>query len=46
MVIHPLKDVQRKCDLVDLGVWAMVTGRCWLVLAVTAAIQRQGLSGE
>ena len=34
---------QRKLDLIDLGVWGLTTGRGWLVRAVHAAIEREGL---
>jgi len=33
----------RKKTLVDLGLWAVTTGRGWLVRAVRAAIEREGL---
>jgi hypothetical protein len=33
----------RKDILVALGLWGMVTGRGWLVKAVQAALQREGL---
>jgi hypothetical protein len=42
-VPHPLHDVQRRRDLVALGLWAVVTDRGWLVRAVEAAIRGQGL---
>jgi hypothetical protein len=34
----------RKDTLIALGLWAMVTGRGWLVRAVRAAIRREGLT--
>jgi hypothetical protein len=40
---HPLHDVQRKRDLVELGLWAVVTGRGWLVRAVHAALVQEDL---
>jgi hypothetical protein len=33
----------RKADLIALGSWAVITGRRWLVRAVHAAIEREGL---
>jgi hypothetical protein len=36
-------DAQRKTLLVTLGHWAILTGRGWLVRAVHAAIEREGL---
>jgi hypothetical protein len=38
--------VHRKRTLVDLGQWALVTGRGWLVHAVHAALVREGLAHE
>jgi hypothetical protein len=35
--------IRRKALLVDLGRWGIETGRGWLVQAVTAALQREGL---
>ena len=35
--------VQRKHDLIDIGQWAIATGRGWVVRAVHAAIRREGL---
>jgi hypothetical protein len=37
---------QRKVHLVDLGLWALTTGRGWLVHAVHAALVREGLAHE
>jgi 1,2-phenylacetyl-CoA epoxidase catalytic subunit len=34
---------QPKSDLVSLAQWAVTTGRGWLVRAVGAALQREGL---
>jgi hypothetical protein len=33
----------RKGILIEIGLWAMATGRGWLVRAVKAALQREGL---
>jgi hypothetical protein len=33
----------RKATLVELGYWGLTTGRGWLVHAVHAALQREGL---
>ncbi len=35
--------VQRKHDLVAIGLWALAAGRGWLVRAVQAALVREGL---
>jgi len=36
----------RKTLLVGLGQWGITTGRGWLVRAVDAAIEREGLRDE
>lgn len=36
-------DHARKADLIDLGCWAIRSGRRWLVVAVEVAIAREGL---
>jgi hypothetical protein len=46
MISRPLQDVQRKRDLIDFGVWAVCTGRRWLVKAVERAIQQEGLAHD
>jgi hypothetical protein len=33
----------RMLTLIDLGAWAIATGRGWLVKAVEIAVQREGL---
>jgi diketogulonate reductase-like aldo/keto reductase len=43
MVAHLTRDRQRKTTLVALGTWAFLTGRGWLVRAVHAALEREGL---
>jgi hypothetical protein len=43
-VLHSrLSTTTRKADLVALGDWAVTSGRGWLVHAVHAALQREGL---
>jgi hypothetical protein len=39
-------DVQRRRDLVAIGIWAIASGRGWLVHAVFAALVREGLAHE
>jgi hypothetical protein len=50
MITHPPQDVNarrvRKRQLVSVGLWALRTGRRWLVKAVDRAIQREGLRDE
>jgi hypothetical protein len=44
MILNPIAHgYPRKTTLVDLGLWAVTTGRGWLVRAVHAAIEREGL---
>jgi hypothetical protein len=43
MIPHPRHNIQRKSTLIALGHWAILTGRGWLVRAVHAAIEREGL---
>jgi hypothetical protein len=42
-ISHDDTHVTRKTTLVTLGLWALTTGRGWLVQAVDAAIEREGL---
>jgi hypothetical protein len=44
MIPHPTPRHHRKHHLVTLGVWAMATGRGWLVTAVQRALVREGLT--
>jgi hypothetical protein len=42
-ISHDEAHVTRQTTLVTLGVWALTTGRGWLIQAVDVAIQREGL---
>ena len=42
-IISDFDQKNHKAILVDMGLWAMATGRSWLVRAVEAAIQAEGL---
>jgi hypothetical protein len=44
MISHHLHQAQqRKHDLISSGLWALITGRGWMVRAVQAALVRKGL---
>jgi hypothetical protein len=34
----------RKCDLVTLGLWALHTGRGWVMLAARVALVQEGMT--
>jgi hypothetical protein len=42
-ILQDDQSVQRKRDLVAIGLWAMLTGRSWLVHGVRQALLREGL---